>query len=487
MSAPDLTDDELDQRLRAASAALAGLAPAGRVDALALRVEAELAQFDLSSGAPARTEQIVAARSSLDQPTVNTPPLESRMTSDTDEKSGPANVTPPSGRTEDSGLHDIKALAQDTRRRISRRITSQHDVDPDMLASSTGSLRMIALPEPAMVVALPEAPTTMEDVREAMKDPAMAAAAAAVPIQRKRTTLWVGLGAAAVAAAAAAVILSGGVGSDKKSSSQVATAGTSAAPSIEVARVAAPAAGSAIVVAAIDPGAAAGSAALPPAAPETASGAATPTAPTTAPAPGGAGGGGAVGSAKVVDKGPRGGSGDAKPASGSSDVKAAGGGSAKPGGDAKTTAGSKPAGGAAAGGATTGGNKGEKSIEDLLNDASGGSSKPKDTGGAGGGGGGGDSAPAGPTKTSLEPKEIKAGMSAVSGAAQSCFGKHGVAGHVKVKATVASSGSVTKVDATGEFAGTPTGACVAGAVKGASFPSWTGAPMTVTYSFTLQE
>ena len=79
-------------------------------------------------------------------------------------------------------------------------------------------------------------------------------------------------------------------------------------------------------------------------------------------------------------------------------------------------------------------------------------------------------------------------MSAVAGAAQACYGANGVAGHVKVKATVAPSGSVTKVDATGEFAGTPTGSCVAAVVKaGASFPAWDGAPMTVNYSYTLNE
>jgi len=472
MPAPDLTDDELDLRLRAAAAALAGLAPAGRVDELALRVEAELAHIDLSPVSP--------------QPAVSKP-LESRMTSDTDEKSGPANVTPPSGRTEDSGLHDIKALAQDTRRRISRRITSQHDIDPDLLASSTGSMRMIALPEPAMVVALPEAPATMEAVREAMKDPAMAAAAAAVPIQRKRPTLWIGLGAAAVAAAAAAVIIAGGGGGDgdKKSTTQVAANETAAAPTVESMKVAAGSGSATVVAVAADPGTPSGLAAgVPESDPATAPAVTGAGSVAIAPPPGA--GSAAGGSARTVD----GGKGvDKTPRGGSADVKPAGGSAAKPGGDSKAAGGgsAKPAGGAVATGAGGGGGpKGEKSIEDLLNDASGGSSKPKDTGG-GGGGGGGDSAPTGPTKTSLEPKEIKAGMSAVAGAAQSCFGKHGVAGHVKVKATVTSSGSVSKVDATGEFAGTPTGACVAGAVKGASFPSWTGAPMTVTYSFTLQE
>jgi hypothetical protein len=58
---------------------------------------------------------------------------------------------------------------------------------------------------------------------------------------------------------------------------------------------------------------------------------------------------------------------------------------------------------------------------------------------------------------------------------------------VKVKATVDPSGKVIKADATGDFSGTPTGACVAGVARTASFPAWTGGPMTVTYGFTLQE
>ena len=78
-------------------------------------------------------------------------------------------------------------------------------------------------------------------------------------------------------------------------------------------------------------------------------------------------------------------------------------------------------------------------------------------------------------------------MGAVARQAQGCFDQHGVAGHVKIKATVDPSGKVTKADAQGEFAGTPTGACVAAAAKSASFPAWTGAPMTISYGFTLTE
>ena len=87
----------------------------------------------------------------------------------------------------------------------------------------------------------------------------------------------------------------------------------------------------------------------------------------------------------------------------------------------------------------------------------------------------------------LDGKDIRSGMGAVARQAQGCFDQHGVAGHVKIKATVDPSGKVTKADAQGEFAGTPTGACVAAAAKSASFPAWTGAPMTISYGFTLTE
>jgi len=464
MSEASFTDDELDQRLRAATSALAALAPAGRVDGLEAKVLAELADLD-ARGATAASQEYP-------------------MTSDTDPKPGSTTVTLPAvaPRTDDSGLHDIRSLAQDTKKRISRRITSQHDVDDRMLSASTSSLRAIALPEPAMLVALPEAPSTIDDVKAAMDaNPALAAAAASIPkAPRKRAGLWMGTGAVAVAAAAAIVVMAGGGGSKKSDSAQVASAGSAAAPAaLERDKLA------------VDPGP--GSAAPDPAAAPMV----PPNESATATAPVTGAGGAAPATADVAapppapsDKG-EGDKGEAKPPRGAGVAAGSGSGSAKPSagaGAGSAKAGDKPAGGTATGGGKPGDKppgggapSGEKSIEDLLNDASGGSTKPKDTGG------GGAAEPTGPVKTALEPKEIKAGMSAVAGAAQACYGANGVAGHVKVKAVVAPSGSVTKADATGEFAGTPTGSCVAAAVKGASFPSWTGAPMTVTYSFTLQE
>jgi hypothetical protein len=334
-----------------------------------------------------------------------------------------------------------------------------------------------------MVVALPDAPSTMDDVRAAVAaDPKLAAAIAAAPVARRKTGLWVGAGAAAIAAAAAAAIVASGGGhkSDggEKSKPRAAGAGSSPTalaenranemktPTVTVADPAVTGAGAPAQVAAVAP---------PPAEPPAAATAMVDVDDN--------------GRAVRIENPARAGAGSDKPAAGSGKeaVRGAGGGSGgstpKNTGDGKATPGGGAATGAGSGKPAGGGNDGEKSIEDLLNDASGGGGKPKDTGG---GGGGGD-APKGPEKTKLEPAEIKAGMSAVAGAAQGCFDKHGVAGHVKVKAVVSPSGSVTKVDATGEFAGTPTGGCVASAVKGASFPAWTGAPMTVTYSFTLQE
>ena len=37
----------------------------------------------------------------------------------------------------------------------------------------------------------------------------------------------------------------------------------------------------------------------------------------------------------------------------------------------------------------------------------------------------------------------------------------------------------------GTFANTPVGACVVGAVKGASFPAWDGPPASFNYSYLL--
>jgi hypothetical protein len=60
-------------------------------------------------------------------------------------------------RDEDSGLHDIRNLAQSTKQRLSaRRITQSPPTNDDVLASSSGSFAGIALPQPAKMVSLPD-------------------------------------------------------------------------------------------------------------------------------------------------------------------------------------------------------------------------------------------------------------------------------------------------------------------------------------------
>jgi len=476
----DPSDRALDDRVRAASEALFALASEAKLDGIAAWVDRELEQIDRRGGSG------VATPVATSLPADREHRRESRMMSDSDKTSGRDSVTPPStkpARTDDSGLHDLKALAQDTRKRISKRITTQIDtIDESLLSASHSGLRAVALPEPALMVSLPDVPATMAQVRAAaaagVPAPVTASEGAIIaPLARKRTAVWVGLGAVGLAAAAAIVIMSGGkkdpppaptvasaAGADQEARVDVAPAmPTGPAPAAEVTG-SAPTGSAPTDPAAVPAGAGAGGATVDRAA------IVAPVAPppsTTASADKGRV---SDGKREAITDGAAAGS-SKKPEASKRDADAlavATGTAAKPGGKAevKAGAGAKPAA------------SGEKSIEDLLDDASGGPTKPKDTAG---------DAPAAPDKTGLDTGDIKKGMRGVAGKAQGCFDQHGVAGHVKVRATVASSGAVTKVEATGEFAGTPTGSCVADVVKGAAFPAWSGSPMTINYSFTLQE
>jgi hypothetical protein len=88
-------------------------------------------------------------------------------------------------------------------------------------------------------------------------------------------------------------------------------------------------------------------------------------------------------------------------------------------------------------------------------------------------------------KKELSEADIKTGMGAVASKATACY--QGTGGVVPVKVSVAPSGAINRVSIGGAFAGTPTGNCVATAVKGASFPAWDGRPMTISYSYLLSE
>ena len=395
--------DELDDKLRDAMRALGDQTPARYFDELPGRIEAR---------------------------------LEERMQSDAQAPADlPAKANP--AKSEDSGLHDIRELAQTTKRRISQKLPAV-DIDDPMLSSSSSGLRAVALPEPARMVSLPMTPVPSAPAAE-LAATGSTSTSAPVPVAapRKRPGWVVGAAVAAAAAAVAAGVVIG----RKSGAADKAAAGTAALT--ETAR--APRADLPVPTAPV---------AAPPAQAAAPDGQvkAEPAPAKTEPAP-------AAGRAEVKAAAPAREAKAEKPAPAAKKAEAAA--------PAPAPVKAKPA-------------DGTRTLDDLLNDASGGAS-------GGGDSGGGARAEAKPAKKDLDRSDIKTAMGSVQGQAQACRDQFGVAGTVAVKVVVAPSGPVTKVTTTGSFAGTPTGDCVAAAVRDASFPSWEGAPMTIQYSFLLSE
>ncbi|MFO0693019.1 MAG: hypothetical protein U0230_05645 [Polyangiales bacterium] len=81
-----------------------------------------------------------------------------------------------------------------------------------------------------------------------------------------------------------------------------------------------------------------------------------------------------------------------------------------------------------------------------------------------------------------ERAEVLAGLQAVHDAVAACTEGHGSA---VLHVTIAGSGRVTTAFATGHFAGTPEGSCMARAVRAARFPRFTRPTITVEYPFQL--
>jgi hypothetical protein len=79
-------------------------------------------------------------------------------------------------------------------------------------------------------------------------------------------------------------------------------------------------------------------------------------------------------------------------------------------------------------------------------------------------------APAAAALPSLGKDDIVRAMMGVQGKVKDCFNQYKVPGTAMVSLNVARGGRVTSSNVTGKFAGTPTGACVAAAVKSAKFP-----------------
>jgi len=77
-------------------------------------------------------------------------------------------------------------------------------------------------------------------------------------------------------------------------------------------------------------------------------------------------------------------------------------------------------------------------------------------------------------------------LGSAAGAAKGCKKPDGPTGTGKVKVTFAPSGNVTSAQVQGApFAGTPVGGCVASAFRSARVPPFSGAPVSVTKSFSI--
>ena len=376
-------------------------------------------------------------------------------------------------RQEDSGLHDIKALAQTTRNRIHRRQTSQHDLDETLLAASSSGLHAVALPDPAKMVQLP----TVDEARALARtsagmaavavdevEAAPARAAIAAPAPRKGVPVWVwaGGGLAAAAAVVGFVVL-GGKGGDGDDAAKQEPPAVAQGESQPASKAAAPALDEGITTGglaedppAADPAPMEAAAVQPEPEEEAAK-------PDDAVAP----------AKKETGKDRRDRADDTKVDAKKDTAKP----DVKKGDDLKDKKQDK--------------DKDEKKApppvdkklegavlgagdEDILGigDALGGGGKKKDEA---------------PKKTELTTEELREGLDAINGKAKACYGAHGQTGTVKVKLTVSPSGKVSKASATGDLAGTPSGDCVVSAVKSASFPAWDGAPKSTIYVVLLSD
>ena len=394
-------------------------------------------------------------------------------------------------REEDSGLHDIRNLAQSTKQRLSsKRVTTSPISDEDALASASGSWKNIALPQPAKMVSLPEiadlpsksdvlaaekaardAAVAAKEAEKVAKDAEKAAkraardskkdiaavapaatvaavepaAAAPAKVERKAFALrsqlksskgplfaFVGLG---VAAAAGGVIYMQMTKKSEEPAPQVA-----AAP---------PPAKVEVTTTPIEPAVAP----APPPIDTAATGSAAaeePVAQIAAPEP----------EPKAEDK-------KAKVTKKKEHtVEIVDEGKKVP---EKAAPAEKKLAPAAKG--AGGEESGEPSFDALLKEAGVDDSKKVQK----------------PTldKKMLSGDDFKKGMSGVAAKAQGCYA--GTQGTAMLKLTISPEGKVSKVTVGGAFAGKPEAECVAAAVKAATFPPWDGGPQSFNYSYMLAE
>jgi len=449
-----------DRLITEAYAALDGTIPDGYFDDFSSRVLARLDETQESG---------MEGRSDLARGSGVTRPDEAPL----------AGATPPAEpakREEHSGLHEIKALASNTRRRLSQRISSQQEAEDSLLVASSGSFKSVALPDPsaakpmsvAPLAATPAAAPAAEPARarEERRDAQVAAEAAPVAATaeparfrvppKPSSAPWRPLGGVATVAAAAAVAVfvfgvgrGGGEGAEPDSTLALA----------ETAEVApgAPA----------DPPAASGAAAVPPAASAPAvtalDSAAAEAEPAPAPEPG-------EGRADRADD-------DGRRARESSRSARTARAEARPSKDeapkADEVATEKKDADKAAKPQPSASGEGQD-LEDVLNQVTGGVDAPKET----------EEEPKKPAKKELDRRDVANAMGGVRGEALKCYSVEQYQGTVTARFTVEPSGKVSEVSTDKKG---PTGACVAKAVKKARFPAFDGAPTSFTYPFLLAE
>jgi len=431
-----MTDDELDNQIRSAMKVLDAEVPSGYFEGLPQRTLARLEDRSM-------------------EPTMTTGSGKT--------EAAPPPVAPPQ-RDEDSGLHDIRNLAQSTKQRLSKKITAAPPMDDNVLASSSAGWKAVALPEPAKMISLPEldqlpskkqikeqqkaaakakvedapvrAPTHLDEsapVAKAAPATSMSFGANIVAQKKSKAPLYalVGVGLAAAAGGIIYVTTQGKAAAPAPVVAKADTAAPTPPPAAAPAQIAAPATPPPVV----DTAAAAGSAeaVAPPA-----------DVPVAVPA--------------TKTKPGKGG-----PSKGDMSKKVAPTVEGKP--EAKKPEPVKP------GTGKEPPKEGEPNFDDLLKEAG-----VKDPNKA--------KKPV-LDKKSLSGADFKAGMNGIAGKAAACYA--GTQGTAAVKLTVAPSGQVTKASVSGPFAGTAVAACVEAAVRGASFPAWEGGPQSFNYSFLLAE
>lgn len=467
--------DDLDDRLRAAMKTLDAEAPSGYFESLPEQLLAKL-----SSGVEVNMQQS------------GTPNREASSSSTTN--------APPVQREEDSGLHDIRNLAQSTKQRLSKRTTGSQALiksDDDVLASSSASWKNLALPQPAKMVSLPELdelpskqeiakaakaaakeaaraakqetkPVTPAEVYDSASGniatsasgavefkPAFSSFAAPKPKAPKakshmgRNLALVGMGLAAAAGITLFVMTQNNDQAQPRAAQAVAPT-TAAANGVSADKMKQLDEATAklnaqheaqVIAEATPPPAEQGSAATGERAGD--------QAPVEAPAA-------VKAQVATATKGPA-----KKPAAIHGKGKVETTVAAAPEQKADTAKGGKPAGG---------GEEKDKDFDALLKEA-----------------GVQDKKAAKPKldKKELSGEDFKKGMAAITAKAQGCY--KGTQGSANVKLTISPSGQVAKVSISGAFAGKPEADCVSAAVKSASFPAWDGPPQSFGYPILLSE